>query len=609
MDKSMNVELPYRSDSKVTLPSVARPYPNGQLPKELMHPCGIRNFKLVESAARSCRAMVTAALADGVRLDATGTYRTYERQEEMFTTRYSTSPIAGRRTKTWKGVQYWQKPNVAMAATPGNSNHGLGVALDFAQRSAGGALQAVGPATLMWLAEHGPRFGFWNSVKSEVWHWPFFLGDDIPDLVLEMEGSGKIRVPPSIPSDPQRRAAFYRGLSHEDVVSKGSKGVTVEAVQWALTLAGIVTDIDGNFGPATESSVKKFQQKRSLTVSGLVDHRTWTELGLLADRQRPQENTTMPAAKEPKKAPVKQGLVKPAPVKPAPVKQGPVARTGAAVAAAAAHRAGFRGDDLIAITMIAGRESRWQSDRVNSRTSDRGMWQINWKNLQRPSYDGLRARLGITSDTDLLDLATNAAVAFQMFQDSVSVGEPWFPWRGSEQGHTGSSPGWDPKGSHTWHTEDFAAEAKSAAAAVLDKAAAPTTSPKPVPVPVRKKGDPSGTYSITAQDSDGIVAAISRCLGIADQPWGPRRKAAEAVVEHNGASFVSPWSVGEVIRFPPTIVGVRSYTVKAGEGMLAIANGLGLGRSAAAQKRVIAINAWQGPTPHPGDTWYGGPAN
>jgi hypothetical protein len=68
------------------------------------------------------------------------------------------------------------------------------------------------------------------------------------------------------------------------------------------------------------------------------------------------------------------------------------------------------------------------------------------------------------------------------------------------------------------------------------------------------------------------------------------------------------WHAGDAITFPSSIEGVRSYTVAAGDGMIAIAKGLGLGRTAAAQKKAKTINAWQGGTPHPGDTWYGGAA-
>ena len=134
------VKLPYRSESDVSVPQVVRPHANGKIPKELLHPCGIRNFTMVEPAARACRALVTAALADGVRLDASGTYRSYDEQVKMFTARYSTTAIEGRPTKTWNGERYWLKPDVPGAATPGTSMHGLGSGARshaaFSQRSA-----------------------------------------------------------------------------------------------------------------------------------------------------------------------------------------------------------------------------------------------------------------------------------------------------------------------------------------------------------------------------------------------------------------------------------------------------------------------------------------
>ena len=590
----MTVKLPYRSESQVILPEVVRSHGNGKIPKELLLPCGIRNFTMVEPAARACRAMVAAALSDGIRLDATGTYRSYEQQVALFTQRYQPTPIAGRRTKTWDGVRYWQKPGVAMAATPGTSKHGLGVTPDLAQRSAGGLLEPVGAATLAWLADHGPTFGFWNSVKSEAWHWPYFPGDDVPNAVVEMERSGMIRLHPDVPSAPQRRESFYRELPRDGVLSKSSQGLGVEAVQWALTRAGFATGIDGTFGPATERSVREFQHAKGLTVDGRVDQRTWTELGLLPDDARPLENATPPGEKKPQK-----------PTKKAPAKKvaTPAAtpQRGAIVAASAAYRAGFRGADLAVITMIAGRESGWQSDRVNPNTSDRGMWQINWNNLQQEGYDALRARLGIEKDADLLDLETNAAVAFQMYEDSLAFGKPWFPWRASDTGRDGSGPGWDPDGSHTWHTENFAAEAEAAAKAVLESGGAPAT-------PDGGGSSPRGIYTIGPEDSDGMIAIVSRCTGITDAPWELRRSATHAVAEHNGVTLEAVWRPGDSVRFPAAIEGVRSYTLKPGDGLIAIARGLGLGRSAAAQKRVAEINGWQGSTPHPGDTWYGGAA-
>jgi hypothetical protein len=290
----MAVTLPYRSESQVSLPAVVRAYGNGKIPDELLLPCGIRSFKMIEPAARACRAMVAAAAAEGVLLDATGTYRSYDQQVALFTSRYTKSATGGK-TKKWNGVTYYQKPGVAMAATPGTSNHGLGVTADLAERTAAGQLQSVGEKTLRWLAANGPSFGFWNSVKSEAWHWPYFPGDDIPPAVSQMEGRGLPRPQPAVPQDPGPREAFYRNLTFEGVLRTGSNGVAVEALQWALTRAGFTATIDGSFGPATARAVKEFQTAKSLTVDGLVGPKTWSALGLLGDDQRPQENVTPPA--------------------------------------------------------------------------------------------------------------------------------------------------------------------------------------------------------------------------------------------------------------------------------------------------------------------------
>ena len=82
-------------------------------------------------------------------------YRTYTHQEEVFRDHYQLTPIKGGPTKTWAGRTWYQKPNKSIAALPGTSKHGLGLAIDF--RAAD-----VSPAsTRAWLETHG--FG---------WYWP-----------------------------------------------------------------------------------------------------------------------------------------------------------------------------------------------------------------------------------------------------------------------------------------------------------------------------------------------------------------------------------------------------------------------------------------------------
>ena len=64
-----------------------------------------------------------------------------------------------------------------LAATPGTSNHGLGLAVDFCSRETSGARWA-------WLKENGPLYGFQNPSWAqyggggphEPWHWEFVKG-------------------------------------------------------------------------------------------------------------------------------------------------------------------------------------------------------------------------------------------------------------------------------------------------------------------------------------------------------------------------------------------------------------------------------------------------
>ena len=118
-------------------PSELNGMANGKLPARLLKDCGIKGFKMSPTAARAMRALVAAASADGIQVRATGTYRSYAQQVALFRARYQTAPLPGRPFKVWEGQRWWQKPKTAMAATPGRSNHGLGLACDFAEERNG----------------------------------------------------------------------------------------------------------------------------------------------------------------------------------------------------------------------------------------------------------------------------------------------------------------------------------------------------------------------------------------------------------------------------------------------------------------------------------------
>ena len=58
------------------------------------------------------------------------------------------------------------------------------------------------------------------------------------------------------------------------VLKLGSKGKEVEDLQKYLKIK-----VDGNFGPKTEESVKKFQTTNKLTADGVVGEKTWNAMG------------------------------------------------------------------------------------------------------------------------------------------------------------------------------------------------------------------------------------------------------------------------------------------------------------------------------------------
>jgi hypothetical protein len=63
------------------------------------------------------------------------------------------------------------------------------------------------------------------------------------------------------------------------VFGEGARGASIVALQQKLTANGFDTHgVDGAYGGGTFTAVKAFQQKHGLTVTGVVDDRTWTAL-------------------------------------------------------------------------------------------------------------------------------------------------------------------------------------------------------------------------------------------------------------------------------------------------------------------------------------------
>ncbi len=106
--------------------------------------------------------MRVAARADGVELEIVTAWRDYDWQKRLH-------------KKYLKALDYWTKigsppdKRPPSAARPGWSTHQAGTTVDLDTRDRLGNLK---PA-YYWLVKNAARFGFYNTVKSELWHYEY----------------------------------------------------------------------------------------------------------------------------------------------------------------------------------------------------------------------------------------------------------------------------------------------------------------------------------------------------------------------------------------------------------------------------------------------------
>ena len=82
------------------------------------------------------------------------------------------------------------------------------------------------------------------------------------------------------------------------VLKRGSSGNSVKELQNLLNQNGATLDVDGNFGPATQSAVVNYQRSNGLTVDGMVGNETMGALtgGGASDNKAPATPTTPSAS-------------------------------------------------------------------------------------------------------------------------------------------------------------------------------------------------------------------------------------------------------------------------------------------------------------------------
>jgi LAS superfamily LD-carboxypeptidase LdcB len=119
-------------------------YENGRLPAEALTPIGVGSHRLAAPAATAFQRMQAAAEAEGVTIGVTDSYRSYDAQVD----------VANRKGLYSQG---------GLAAKPGTSDHGLGLALDL----------DLDDRALNWMRGNAGRFGFVEDTPRESWHWKF----------------------------------------------------------------------------------------------------------------------------------------------------------------------------------------------------------------------------------------------------------------------------------------------------------------------------------------------------------------------------------------------------------------------------------------------------
>jgi LAS superfamily LD-carboxypeptidase LdcB len=172
----------------IIMPADLKNAKNGALDLTLLRDIKSPTGKMHSLAATAWNAMQLDAYFNGIELRQVGAYRNLARQEEMFKDRYQLTPT-GRTpqvTRTYQGKTWYLKKGKAPSATPGTSNHGLGLAVDVADASGKRLEWLLGDG---FLTSNALKYGFSWEVRegpnAEAWHIRYVCGDKLPKAVLE----------------------------------------------------------------------------------------------------------------------------------------------------------------------------------------------------------------------------------------------------------------------------------------------------------------------------------------------------------------------------------------------------------------------------------------
>ena len=128
-----------------------------------------------------------------------------------------------------------------LAARPGTSNHGLGLAVDLATEQMRRIVDKIGHK-YGWAKE-------WSDAQSEWWHLRY-------------------------------RSGVWHGHVGDPIIKKGStKREAIRTLQKLLRSVGYKSvSVNGKYDLRSRIAVRRFQRKHKLPVDGVVGARTWAAL-------------------------------------------------------------------------------------------------------------------------------------------------------------------------------------------------------------------------------------------------------------------------------------------------------------------------------------------
>ena len=208
------------------------------------HTHGTTAYLQADAADAFLRVAAAFQARFGKRLVAMSFYRPHADQVRIFLKNYyKVSRARYKKTdRSYNGSTYALRSGMAPVASPGYSNHGLGITVDF-----NSGVQTRYSAEHNWMLSEGTKYGWdWTEGKriGEPWHWSYNSSKDRMKGAAIAPTPAKPYAPPVVVAD------------------------VAETQEQLAALGYSPGPVDGSLGPSTRTAVTTYQKDRGLAADG-----------------------------------------------------------------------------------------------------------------------------------------------------------------------------------------------------------------------------------------------------------------------------------------------------------------------------------------------------